>query len=234
METNSKMTPENRYIRSVLTATRKQIPDPVLLVDSWLEQLDDLKDFVVGNAANRNELHYDLLALWGRLRRVRPALIDRLGGAAVLAWAESVVKQLPANDLRAALSVADMKAWTGEAEKLDAAGEEWIEAADRAAWTEAVLSDLDDADLALCLAEEREIVDAELFQGLATGNAWVSDHAELFLSAAVWLQAVGQAMRPDLAEYDVGLALTAEKFVRLLDAAEDAEAEGAYADVEPR
>lgn len=227
------MTTDNRYLRPSLTATLRGVPDPLLLVDSWLWELEDLKRSVAENAANCDELHYDLVSLRERLRRVRPDLLDQLAAAETIAWADAATSRLRTEDLQAAMKVCDLDSWVGDAEKLGLSAEDWMEPSDRAAWAEAVLTDLDDADLVLCLAERKEVFDDRLADRLASCNAWVADHAELFLPAGVWVQAVGQTIRPDLPEQDVGLAVTAEKFVNLLDTLEDAEADGDYRNIRP-
>jgi hypothetical protein len=67
------------------------------------------------------------------------------------------------------------------------------------------------------------VADPVLEQELDRCRAWLAENADLFLAASVHVQAVGQALRPDLAETDYDLALTALKYEFLLDAAETAE-----------
>jgi hypothetical protein len=59
------------------------------------------------------------------------------------------------------------------------------------------------------------------------------NHPDLFLPAGIFIQAVAMTFRPDLAEEDYDLALTALKYERLLDTAEEAEAELSFAGIKP-
>lgn len=228
------MSEENRYVRTALAATKKGVPDPAFLVDTWLDQLEDLRDAPTWqHGAPSGEDFFDLISLRGRLQRVRPELIGQLDGADALAWAESQVGRLAPPMLEQALRVFDGDAWLTKAAKLSESYEDWIESAERSSWAEVVLTDLDDADLVLCAAEEMGGVNEEVADKLAECSAWAVDHADVFLSAGVWVQAVGETMRPDLAEFHAGSALTAEKYVSLLDELEVAEGEMSYADVRP-
>jgi hypothetical protein len=143
---------------------------------------------------------YDLLALWPKLRRIRPELIEQLGG---------------------------MEASARVAAVFTARGTELASQA----LAECLLTDLDDTTLVLYAAGWLGVEDRELESGLEPCLRWLAENAELFLPAAVHVQAVGMALRPDLPEFDYGLAVTALKYLDILRATRVAEEELALADV---
>ncbi len=225
----------NRYFRENLAAAKNGALDPYCLVDCWLARLDDQRRETPEQPCDETAHHmYHVLALWGRLQRARPALLEGLDAGKLLHWAETWVSRVGIEkSIELALSIPHTAAWREEAEGLADSYEELIDPVDRAAAAEIVLADLDDADLVLCLAERFGAGDDELADQLADCNAWVADNADAFIAAAVWVQMVAQSLRPDLVEVDSGLAHSAEKFVRVFDAIEDVEAELAYANLSP-
>ena len=61
----------------------------------------------------------------------------------------------------------------------------------------------------------------------------MAENADLFLAASVHAQAVGMTIRSDLQAIDYGLAVTAQKYLIVLQAAEVAESELAMEGIEP-
>jgi hypothetical protein len=112
--------------------------------------------------------------------------------------------------------------WLAEARLLEAAADTLPDAdlADRA---RALLTTLDDAELAAWAARHFGRPDPGLEASLADCTAWVRDHPDLFLLCGTHVQAVGQALRPDLPGFDLVLAWTADKYVVILDDLEQAE-----------
>lgn len=214
------MSASTSYVRPGLTATRLGTCEPDLLVDLWLDRLLVVAEPAEGLDPDRA---YDRLALWGRLLRCRPELIRNAGGSA--AWNEVHERtrgQLP--DLATAASaVADPDGWLREAVSLADTCDDGALEGDLAEWAEQLLTDLDDADLVVYASHLAGLDCAALEQGLERCYTWLADNADRFFSCGVFVQALGQAMRPDLAVVDLDLAATADKFIVLLDALEDAE-----------
>lgn len=215
------------YVRPNLAATKAGIPDPGLEVDCWL---DRLRDVLAGSPETALEW-YDLLASWAKIRRCRQELVDRHQGAAEMEEAERVIQAAGPEGARDALTVPNVPAWLEETKELEAAFEGGGPHELRSTLAERLLTDLDDADLALCAARRLGVEDQELEDGLARCHEWLAQNASLFLPASVHVQAVGMALRPDLEEFDYGLAATALKYVDLLRAAEVAEQELTWGNV---
>ncbi len=212
----------NPYIRPGLTATRQGIPDPAVEMECWLDRLEE----VLASASPEPGAldSYDLLALWGRLQRVRPDLLAQAGGEReTVAVAETVARQ--GKDLaRLALTVPNPAAWLEEARTLERAYEEASDPVARSTLAERLLADLDDADLVEYAARRQGMTDRALQEELRACGDWLEENAALFLCAGVHVQAVGMTLRHDLAERDYDLAQTALKYEVILDAAEAAEA----------
>jgi len=224
------------YIRHNLAATRDGIPDAAAEVACWLDRLEDaLRDAgpeVTADAPGPQEA-YDWLALAAKLNRVRPELIEECGGAEELPRAWAMLDGHGAELARRAQSVLNPDAWLEAAERF----ETWLdESPDVAAETERavdLLEDLDEGELVLAAARRFGVADADVEPGVERCVDWLCQHADAFLAASVYVQAVGLAMRPDLESEDYDLAATALKFAALLDAAEAAEADLTLAHVQP-
>lgn len=221
----------NPYLRPVLSATRRNIPDPSSEVECWIDALAEL----VEDTGQRGVCHraYDLLATLGRLERARPELVGASDVDGVRAKAEALLAAEGPELAREALKVPNTRAWLEEAVRLDGSYDEAWDPVARAHLAETVLLDLDDADLMLWQAERLGVADAELAIELDRCAYWVQTHADCFLAAGVRVQAIGQTLRPDLREAEPDLAMTAEKFVHVLDAIEIAEDELSFRTVAP-
>ncbi|MCS6849725.1 MAG: hypothetical protein NZ700_00980 [Gemmataceae bacterium] len=211
------------YVRPALIATQEKVPDPTIEVECRLDRLEELL------LSARSELTplvaYDLLAHWAWLRRVRPELIANLEGEAELKQAEQLVEEKGPELARVALTVPNPLAWREETQELDAAYEEADDFTRRSALAVRLWTDLDDAELVAYAACRCGVADRDLEEELDQCRAWMVENIDLFLAASVHIQAVGQALRPELGEEDYDLALTALKYEQFLDAAEEAEAE---------
>jgi hypothetical protein len=217
----NRTTGDSPYIFPDLTATRGGIPDPLVEVDCWLSQLQDVLDAGPETADEA----YDLLALWAKLRRARPELIEQLEGMQVLAQADATLAARGSDLASQALTVPTPRMWLLAVQALDQAFEDVGLAEARSTLTEGLLTDLDDATLALYAARRHGIDDRELESELEPCLDWLAENAGLFLPAAVHVQAMGMSLRPDLAEFDYGLAVTALKYVDILYATKAAEEE---------
>jgi hypothetical protein len=212
---------DSPYVRSNLAATQARIPDPTVEVECRLDRLEEVLA-LAGSPLPPTDC-YDLLAIWAWLRRLRPEFLVHVGAEVEAAAAAQAVREGGEELARQALSVPNPTAWLQEARDLEAAYDEAADPVARSALAERLLTDLDDAELVAYAAERCGLVDAALEKELTRCRAWLADHADLFLAASVHVQAVAQALRPELAELDYGLALTALKYERLLDEAEAAE-----------
>ena len=220
---------DSPYIFPELTATRDCVPDPLVEVDSWLSQLQDLLD----TGPETADEAYDLLALWAKLRRVRPELIEQLGGLEASAQAAAMLTARGTELASQALTIPNPPMWLEETQTLEQAFEQAGAAEQRSALAECLFTDLDDATLVLYAAGWLGVDDRELESVLEPCLRWLAENAELFLPAAVHVQAVGMALRPDLPEFDYGLAVTALKYLDVLRATRVAEEELALARVPP-
>ncbi len=220
---------DNPYVNEHLTATQAGIPDPLVELDCWLSQLTDLLTSQLDTTVQA----YDILALWAKLRRVRPELVRQLGGVENLAESEALVSELGKDLATHALMLPDAEAWLDEATALQSAYEDVALAEARNDLAERMLADLDDAQLVLYAARRLGVDDPELDSDLARCSEWMTEHIELFLAASVTVQAVGMTFRPNLADFDYGLAVTALKYIDVLRAAEAAETALRLTNVQP-
>jgi len=215
------------YILPHLAATQAGIPDPLVEVDGWLSQLQDLLEAGVETADEA----YDLLALWAKMRRVRPELIAQLGGADVPTRADALLADRGTQLAAQAMTIPNPQAWLEETQALASAYEEPGTSEARSELAQCLLNDLDDAELVLYASRRSGVDDRGLEIDLGRCQEWLADHVELFLAASVHVQAVGMTFRPDLEEFDYGLAVTALKYKDVLQAAGTAERELALASV---
>jgi len=216
------------YILPQLAATQAGIPDPLLEVDGWLSQLQDLLEAGVETADEA----YDLLAAWAKMRRVRPELTAQLGAADASARGDTLLAARGAHLATEALTLPNPQAWLEETRALVEAYEEAGEAVARSELAERLLTDLDDAELVLYASRRCGVDDGELETDLRRCQEWLAEHVELFLAASIHVQAVGMALRADLADFDYALAVTALKYSDVLRAAETAEEELSLAGVQ--
>ncbi len=177
------------YILPQLAATRAGIPDPLVAVDAWLTQLQDLLEAGVETADEA----YDLLAAWAKMRRVRPELTAQPGAAGALARGDTLLAARGAHLATEALTIPNPQAWLEETQALVDAYEEAGEAAARSELAERLLADLDDAELVVYVSRRCGVDDRELETDLERCQLWLAEHVELFLAASVYIQAVGMA-----------------------------------------
>lgn len=226
------------YIRPNLGATKSGMVarEARGQVENWLDQLD----YLLSDPADlppAPQWSYDLLAAVGWLQRVRPELLQELDTDRVLDKALDRIRPHSGGITIAenALAVPNLMAWLEEAQNQATdsdtnspeSARQWVERA------EVLLLQLDEADLVSVVAAQRGRHDKELACELDACHKFLVDHVDAFLPAALRAQIVGQVLRSDLPEHDPELALTAEKFCRILDEAENVEAELGFVNIQP-
>lgn len=224
------------YVRHSLAATRDGVPDPAAEVACWLDRLEDARRDAGPDVAPENpgpQEAYDCLALAAKLKRVRPALIDELDGVEELRQAWAMLDAHGAELARRATSVLNPEAWLEAARAFERSLDEPLDEGEEIEGAVELLEDLDDGELVLAFARRFGVIDPEIEAGVERCQAWLCEHADTFLAASVYVQAVGLGLRADLESQDYDLAATALKFDVLLDAAEAAEAELTLAHVQP-
>jgi hypothetical protein len=126
----------------------------------------------------------------------------------------------------AALDVLTPEGWLAEARQFLGDSEIEPDPAELTARAVALLADLDEANLAVWAARALGVSPGpDLEESLGACAVWLEEHADVFLHAGFYVQAVGLGLRPDLPAVDLDLAWTADKYVILLDHLEEAEAE---------
>ncbi|MFO0881805.1 MAG: hypothetical protein U0840_31295 [Gemmataceae bacterium] len=203
------------YLRAHLPATRLGLTDPSLRVEHWLHAYRDL----AGTAHLTPDEAYTLIATQGRLLRCRPELLAQVDAAGC--WNEQAAwtHRWP-ELLTLAGTLPEPASWLQEAGKLAEACDQGGDEEQLAAWAERLLSDLDDADLVAWSTRQHGSQQLVLEHGLTQCLTWVVYHSDRFFPATVFIQEMGQTIRPDLAGLSLELASTVEKFVVLLDALE--------------
>jgi len=213
----------SRYVRDRLSATRKHIPDPTLEVDQIRDRLGDALDGVLTEAPE--EQSYDLLASWAALMRVRPDLVDARNARNELAAAKEIISATPGRLAELALAFPNPSAWLAAAKQFAESLKGFVEAEQETCTACDLLTDLDEADLVAYAVRAYGYPALELERQLGECNEWLAENATCFCAAGVLVQAVGQALSPDLAQIDPALGRTAEKYAHILDALEMVEAD---------
>ena len=219
------------YVRTELPATRDGICDPVGEVVSRLSVLADLLEGRVSRGAEY--LAYDLLATTAWLERVRPEVLESLDPDDLAGQSRRRLGSEGKTLAEMAMRVPHPDGWVAEAEGLRASYESPIEPMEHVELASRILKDLDDAELVRCSLSRLGLRDSELDRCLDRCRAWFAENADAFLAAGVFVQALGQGLRPDLPQLDPDLARTADKIIWVLDALEGLEADLAFEGVAP-
>ncbi len=215
------MTENTPYLRPSLMATKHNIPDPGLLVDLWLDRLLEL--FQSDGPLTAIDA-YDQIALWGKLQRVRPELINETERTPEWAKANEDTRKAISKLLGQALEVPNFSEWLAEADEFSRAMENTGIDSKLASWGEELLSDLDDAELVLWAAQDsNQPFDEALKTGLQQCTRWLVENDQSFIFCSAYIQAVGMTIRSDLVDDNFDLGLTTDKYVLLLDALERVE-----------
>jgi len=224
------------YIRDDLTATRDGIPDPIVEIECWLDRLEDVLDDV-GNQVTADvpapQEAYDMLALWAKLSRARPELIERCGGTEEFDRVGAILEIEGHTIAERALTVLNPPAWLDAARAFDVSLDDLLDPAAESEQAVELLEDLDEAELALAAAWRFGVTDHETEGFVEQCVTWLCQNTDSFLAASVYVQALGMSTRPDLEDRDYGLAATMLKYMNMLDAAAGAEADLTLANIEP-
>lgn len=224
------------YIRDDLTATRDGVPDPIVEIECWLDRLEDVLDDV-GNQVTADvpapQEAYDVLALWAKLSRVRPELIERCGGTEEFDRVSAILETDGRTIAERALTVLNPPAWLEAARAFDASLDDLLDPAAETEQAVELLEDLDEAELTLAAAWHCGVTDHETEESVEQCVTWLCENTDSFLAASVYVQALGMSTRPDLEDRDYGLAATMLKYIQMLDAAARAEADLKLANIEP-
>jgi hypothetical protein len=207
----------SRYYRPWLAATAAGLASAGDVVRGWVAALDARS--ASGDSAASAPAALRLLALVGRSRRVPPGVLAGADPGGVLARAEAVIADRPAL-VAAAVGAADPDGWVL---RVAAAGESRPAAGADAARD--LIDAFDDYELVWAAARAAGADPAELRERLDAAAALLAARPDVFLPAAVFTQAVGATIRPDLDAADPLLGRTAGTFAVLLDAIEAAEAD---------
>lgn len=206
----------NKYVRP-LTATKKGLTDPRLLVDLWLDQLIEIESEVDVDS-------FKIIGLYGRLARVP----EHLFNGRFEEWWEAAdkVEENRISLIERALEELSPSGWLEEAQELADACDDGADASELSEWAESLLTDLDDAELIIWAAERAGVAEErcnQVINELRECFQWLTDNRDRFFAAGVFIQATAQTFLPDLEERDPDLALSTIKYVLLLDALEEAE-----------
>ncbi len=221
--------PSNLYVRENLPATRKGVCDPSSVVDVRLAKLADMMEGWYPHGADLRA--YDFLATLAWLERIRPEILTGLDTDNMVEAARRRL-ELEGQEFRErAIRVPKPEGWIEQAKELQASYEELIDPVERAELARRLIEDLDDAELVDLTVTRAGCADQALREALEGCRSWYRKNADVFLAAGTYAQTVGLALKPDLVAVDPALGRTAEKFVQVLDALEDLEAECEWTDL---
>ena len=216
---------KSRFIRMRLEATALQRIDPAGLVGDWLEDLRDLFEGVQADEPQQEA--YSLLAMHGRLRRVRPDLLSADQGG-LLAQLEQRLNAGHDDLIADAVCVPNPLSWLNLSQLLADSYDDFIDPAEqsRAAWR--LVQDWDDAAIVRATAGERWRQEPGLEAEWQQANDWLLSHPDVFLAASYFVQTIAATFRDDLETYAPDLAPTTKVYASLLDAFEAFEVESRY------
>ncbi len=205
------------YLRPTLAATRDNILEPLAVVEQWFAPLR----LEAGQLSPQDA--YNRMAAWAKIRRVREKLINETNHLRL--W-EAVSQQIESSNthlIQSALPVPDMRAWLNQANLLLQDDESPATSEQETEAVIELLSKLDDADCFVWAAAKAGQQSRALRDDLTDCKRWLETNPECFLPASVYIQSVAAALEPNLPGIDFDLAMTADKYVILLDALEEAE-----------
>src|SRR5262249_55550816 len=164
-------------------------------IENWVDRLDVVLSGCSGRGPTQDVC--DLLALWAALRRVSPDLLAQVDGLGTWGRADREVQSRGPEWVGLALEVLNPEGWLQEAGQFLADSEDEPDAAILTSRAVALLTDLDEADLVVWVARGLGTSpDPDLEHSLEECAAWLEEHADAFLHAGVFVQAVGLGVRP--------------------------------------
>jgi hypothetical protein len=226
---------ENRYVIPEMASRDANSPGGTHIVEDLADRIAELRDDGEPQEGIEPGHARALLAAFMELGRVRPELWRAVADPGDEEWLRNAVDAHGPLLAAAACARWDQGGWQKAAETLESCyfAEELPAPEERAALARELLEELDEVELA-ALAIERITGDSPGLAAEATKSAaWVAEHPDTFLAAGTFVRAMGESFRSDLVEHDPDLALTAEKFVRILETLQEAERVVTLADLQP-
>jgi tetratricopeptide (TPR) repeat protein len=219
---------ESRYVRGSLPEPHSGAGRGAQVVEDWLDRAAEAVEQVHASPAGAAAT----LIAWSGLRRLRTELLGDEGARML-----EQLERLSSPELaEAARSVPLLEGWIERAAALTGAyeAEELLPPEVQAGQAREMLEELDDAELLSVACERLEApLPPTTEERVERCVEHCVRHASDFLAAGTFIRATGEALSPDLRRVDPVLALTAEKYVQLLDALEEAIAELTLADIAP-
>lgn len=206
---------ESPYIRHHLWATQSGAVDPQAELEAWVSETRELLDAT--DAVQPEPRCFYLIANYGRIRRLRTELLDEQDLKQVKRELERHLGTQSEEWTNLALQVPNPPAWLSDVKVFDEAIEESDNLLTQAETACNLIEDLDAVDLVCWFARTRGLGSKSLEQELEQCHFRLALQPGTFLPASVYVQAVGQLLRPDLPDFDRELARTAQKFIVLLD-----------------
>ena len=205
------------------------------IIEHWAILIADLRDTEPIEASDA-EWAQDVLSCWTGVERLRTDLVATALDPGDIEWVEKVVKASGRVLALVGSPGPTLEGWLDDLEALDRSyDDDFLEdPVERARLARELLLALDHAEL-FQAALARLGVDAPddastpMLERCAVKCA---EQADLFAAAEPFVRATGEAFRPDLAEHDPDLALTALKYVAVLDALVELQSE-AFLDESP-
>lgn len=214
--------PASDYVRPALTLTRQAAISPDLEVIARCDEAEQLIDHL-----GRGELDADgtlrLLASAAWIERADADMCRRFER-----WGDleprlhRVVETMDRDAVHAAIGRFSVDAWLERLRALHMAVGGMPGELDEEAEAEELIDALDDGQLAFIVAARRGVYNRDVENDLARCTDVLGDHAELFVSASGYIQAVAATFVRDVDERP-DLFVTAAKFALLLDELEEFE-----------
>lgn len=211
------------YERAALGPFHESQPTPaqyvretVIMVCGYLEENESDPD--------SNESSFDLITGWAKINRFKPEFLQEKEIAGKVAKIDGYVRRHKDVLCPLAASFPDPGAWSDDAQlalfHFDSGnmGSPWEE---EYLWR-ATFNELDNMELLEYALMELGFEDPSYSEELKPCIEWFSQNIGPFLAIEGYGRTAAAAIRPDLVECSPELALTAEKFVLLLDEIEEA------------
>lgn len=206
---------ESPYIRQNLWATQSGAVDPQAELEAWVSETRDLLDAT--DAVQPEPRCFNLIANYGRFRRLRTELLNEQDLKQVKRELEGYLSTQSEEWTNLALQVPNPLAWLSDVEAYEQNDDQPENPLVDSEIACNLIEDLDAVDLVCWFARTRGLGSEPLEQELEQCHFRLAMQPGTFLPASVYVQAVGQLLRPDLPDFDRELALTARKFIVLLD-----------------
>jgi hypothetical protein len=210
----------NLYVRPTLPPPDQGGFDAQEVFKDWAERVALALDDYSRHPDNP-DIAWDLIALWAFSKRMDPK------GCSENEELNSILTNRGKELIEYALDLPDPSSWLKSCEVI------LDEPEQNRSYLVGWLRELDEAELIAWAARELEVPDGDLEEDLSACEAWLTKNASAWLGAASYIRAVGESLRPDLPEHNPELALTALKWITLLDAWEEALETLAYRNVSP-